>query len=55
MSGGKREGAGRPKGTGTGRKVISKSISMPKEAWEKLDVYKTGSRGKFIAKWIATI
>jgi len=51
--GGPRKGAGRPKGkknaNAKGRTVISKSVSMPAEAWRKLDLQRgTQSRGKFI-------
>jgi len=35
--GGKREGAGRPKGSGKGRTVKTSSINLPPELWEKLD------------------
>jgi hypothetical protein len=52
--GGQRKGAGRPKGKKNanvkGRASISKSVSMPAEAWRKLDIERgTQSRGKFIA------
>jgi len=51
--GGPRKGAGRPKGkknaNAKGRTAISKSVSMPAEAWRKLDIERgTQSRGKFI-------
>jgi len=51
--GGPRKGAGRPKGkknaNAKGRTAISKSVSMPAEAWRKLDLQRgTQSRGKFI-------
>jgi hypothetical protein len=48
--GGAREGSGRPKGTGKGRKVITRSVSMPPEKWDRLDEMRgEQSRGKFIA------
>lgn len=52
--GGPRKGAGRPKGKKSsntkGRTAISKSVSMPAEAWRRLDIERgTQSRGKFIA------
>ena len=52
--GGPRKGAGRPQGQKNantkGRTAISKSVSMPAEAWRKLDIERgTQSRGKFIA------
>jgi hypothetical protein len=51
--GGPRKGAGRPQGkksaNAKGRTAISKSVSMPAEAWRKLDIERgTQSRGKFI-------
>jgi hypothetical protein len=47
--GGKRAGAGRPKGTARGRRVIGKTITLPVEAWKKIDAERgTMSRGKFI-------
>ena len=48
--GGKRPGSGRPKGTAKGRKVITRSVSMPPEKWDRLDEMRgEKSRGKFIA------
>jgi hypothetical protein len=48
--GGKREGAGRPPGSGTGRTVTTSSISLPPELWDKLD----GLRGELTrSAWIA--
>jgi hypothetical protein len=45
--GGKREGAGRPK---TGRSVVTRSVSMEPETWEKLDTLRgEKSRGQWIA------
>ena len=48
--GGKREGAGRPPGTGTGRKVTTSSINLPPALWDKLD----SLRGELTrSAWIA--
>jgi hypothetical protein len=48
--GGKRPGAGRKKGSGKGRYAISRSVSMSRESWDKLDQARGGKpRGKFIA------
>jgi hypothetical protein len=48
--GGKRKGAGRPPGSGKGRTVETRSISMPPEAWAKLDQLRAEqSRGAFLA------
>jgi len=48
--GGKRAGSGRKKGSGKGRSSISRSVSMSRECWDKLDSQRgTQSRGKFIA------
>ena len=48
--GGKRKGAGRPKGSGTGRKVKSSSITLPTALWAKLDAL----RGVYTrSAWIA--
>ena len=45
--GGKREGAGRPK---TGRSVVTRSVSMEPETWDKLDAIRgEKSRGQWIA------
>ena len=45
--GGKREGAGRPK---TGRSVVTRSVSMEPETWDKLDAIREDqSRGQWIA------
>jgi hypothetical protein len=45
--GGKREGAGRPK---TGRSVVTRSVSMEPETWDKLDIIRGNqSRGQWIA------
>jgi hypothetical protein len=49
--GGARKGAGRPVGTGTGRKAITKSVTMLKPAWDRLDEQrKLESRGEYIAR-----
>jgi hypothetical protein len=52
--GGARKGAGRPKGkknaNAKGRTAVTRSVSMPAEAWRKLDLQRgTQSRGKFFA------
>jgi hypothetical protein len=48
--GGKRAGAGRKKGSGKGRSAISRSVSMSRESWDRLDRARGAeSRGKFIA------
>jgi hypothetical protein len=50
IRGGKRKGAGRPKGSGTGRKVKSSSINLPPELWDRLDAL----RGELTrSAWIA--
>ena len=47
--GGKRPGAGRPLGSGNGRTVEIRSISMPPQTWEKLDELRGAtSRGVWI-------
>jgi hypothetical protein len=49
--GGAREGAGRKAGSGAGRKVITSSINLPPELWDKLDAI----RGEATrSSWIAT-
>jgi hypothetical protein len=46
--GGKRKGAGRPK---TGRSVVTRSVSMEPETWDKLDAIRgEKSRGQWIAE-----
>jgi len=51
--GGKRAGAGRPKGSLRGRRAVMKSITMTEQQWELLDRQRGAmSRGKFIAKKI---
>lgn len=48
--GGKREGAGRKAGSGTGRTVTTSSINLPPELWDKLDAL----RGELTrSAWIA--
>ena len=48
--GGARKGAGRPEGTGTGRKSATKSITMTIKAWEKIDARRGDqTRGAYIA------
>jgi len=48
--GGKRPGAGRPKGSGKGRTVTNHSVSMPHDVWAMIDEDRGNhSRGKFIA------
>lgn len=42
--GGKRVGAGRKKGSGTGRNVVSKSVSLTQEEWREIEKIK-GSEG----------
>lgn len=47
--GGKRPGSGRKKGTGIGRKAITRSVSLLPETWERIDAMRgTKSRGKFV-------
>jgi hypothetical protein len=47
--GGRRSGAGRPVGSGTGRVAISKSISMMSADWKVLDELRgSGARGSFV-------
>jgi hypothetical protein len=51
--GGKRVGAGRPKGSGKGRTVKTSSINLPPTVWDKLDAIRGDlSRSKWIAKQI---
>ena len=53
--GGKRQGAGRPKGGGKGRTQISRSICLSKAEWELFDQLRgRKSRGRFIAKMLET-
>jgi len=47
--GGQRKGAGRPKGSGNGRQAVTRSVSMLKQSWDKLDRQRgSKSRGKYI-------
>ena len=47
--GGKRPGAGRPKGSGEGREITCKTISMGKKSWYLLERLRgTKPRGRFI-------
>jgi hypothetical protein len=49
--GGARKGAGRKLGSGKGRKIISKSVAMKKEDWQRLDAARgTEARGRYLAK-----
>lgn len=48
--GGAREGAGRPKGSGTGRTVTTSSINLPPTLWDKLDKMR-GEKSR--SAWIA--
>jgi hypothetical protein len=49
-SGGTRPGAGRKPGSGKGRKVITASISMAPELWEKADTLR---RDRSRSAWIS--
>jgi len=49
-AGGKRKGAGRPKGSGKGRTVKTSSINLPPALWDKLDEVRGG---KTRSAWIA--
>ena len=48
--GGKREGAGRPLGSGQGRKVVTSSINLTPDLWAKLDDLR-GDKSR--SAWIA--
>ena len=51
--GGSRPGAGRPKGSGTGRKVRTGSICLAPSIWNKVDGLRgLVSRSKFISQLI---
>lgn len=51
--GGKRKGAGRPKGSGKGRTVKTSSINLPPAVWDRLDALRgQDSRSKWITKMI---
>jgi hypothetical protein len=47
--GGKRPNAGRKPGTGSGRKTVSRSVSLTPEQWGKLDRISSGKRSGWIA------
>jgi len=48
--GGARKGAGRKPGSGKGRTVETRSVSMPPELWDRLDAIRgEQSRGEWIA------
>jgi hypothetical protein len=50
MRGGRRVGAGRPRGSGSGKTTEIKSVSMTPSVWQKLDQLRgTSSRGVWIA------
>lgn len=52
--GGKRQGAGRPKGSGKGRTVKTSSINLQPKTWDKLDAIRgEQSRSKWIEQVIA--
>lgn len=54
--GGPRKGAGRPKGSGTGRKGKVSSINLLPELWSKIDEARGNeSRSKWISKQIESI
>jgi hypothetical protein len=49
--GGSRKGAGRPKGSGNGRKVVTRSINLAPELWKEIDRLRGDlSRSKWITK-----
>jgi hypothetical protein len=51
--GGPRPGAGRPKGSGKGRKVVTRSINLPPETWAEIDRLRGAlSRSKWIQRII---
>jgi len=51
--GGKRKGAGRPKGSGKGRTVKTSSINLPPAVWDRLDALRgQDSRSKWITNMI---
>jgi hypothetical protein len=51
--GGPRPGAGRPKGSGKGRRVVTRSINLPPETWAEIDRLRGPlSRSKWIKKLI---
>jgi hypothetical protein len=52
--GGKRPGAGRKKGSGQGRQILAKTISMGKASWELLERLRGPKpRGRFIESLLA--
>jgi len=54
--GGKRKGAGRPKGSGKGRTVKTSSINLRPDLWAKLDeLRRNQSRSKFISEMIENL
>jgi hypothetical protein len=51
--GGPRPGAGRPKGSGKGRRVVTRSINLPPEVWAEIDRLRGAlSRSKWIKKLV---
>jgi hypothetical protein len=51
--GGPRPGAGRPKGSGRGRLVVTRSINLPPETWAEIDRLRGPlSRSKWIKKLV---
>jgi hypothetical protein len=51
--GGRGEGAGRPRGSGAGRTVEIRSVSMLPESWQKLDELRgSASRGVWLSSRI---
>jgi hypothetical protein len=51
--GGPRPGAGRPKGSGKGRRVVTRSINLPPEVWAEIDRLRGPlSRSKWIAEMV---
>ena len=50
MRGGRREGAGRPRGGGTGKTVLTRCVSMLPATWQVIDQMRdTSSRGVFLS------
>jgi hypothetical protein len=50
--GGPRPGAGRPKGSGKGRRVVTRSINLPPETWAEIDRLRGPlSRSKWV-RWV---
>tara|TARA_B100001093_G_scaffold464346_1_gene481149 strand:- start:1107 stop:1301 length:195 start_codon:yes stop_codon:yes gene_type:complete len=53
--GGARKGAGRPKGSGKGRTVVTRSVSMKPEIWAEIDRLRgSQSRGVYLSDKILT-